>query len=379
MTIPEQQINSPDLTLAPLVLAGAGHAHLVAIRSWVESGLRVPEGALLISPTPQAWYSGMMPGMIAGRFTPQECAIDLQPLCDAVGLRLVSNGIESCHAAKKQLVLTDGRKLSYKILSINTGSRPPMLDSDNSIMQLAAKPFPAFTAHWQRWLQDAPESLAVAGGGAAAFELALALQKSLPETRISLIFAGLLLGGHARHLQKIAGRLLHLRGIAVYSQTRVTHISQGLLWAGDQALMATDAVVLATGAQALPWYRESGLQQDNAGFFVVRNTLQSLSAPDVFVSGDAATLQESMQLHPRSGVYAVRHGSTIAHNLLSASKGQELSTFRPQRQALALLATADGGALMSYGRFSAGGALLRPMLGRWKDYLDLGFMRRHRL
>jgi NADH dehydrogenase FAD-containing subunit len=377
VTIPEQQINRISTT-SPLVLAGAGHAHLVAIRVWAEAGLRVPEGSVLLSPTSQAWYSGMMPGMIAGRFAPPDCAINLQPLCEAVGLRLISAGIAACHAPEKQLSLTDGTSLFYKILSINTGSQPPALESDNSIRQIPAKPFPAFKEHWQQWQRDAPARLAVIGGGAAAFELALALQKSLPHTQISLIFNGRLLSGHAGRLQALAGRLLRRRGVLVYEQARVTRIEQGRLWAEGQALPDTDAVVLATGARALPWYAGSGLQLDGDGFLAVGDTLQSQSHPEVFVSGDAATLVSNAAPHPRSGVYAVRHGPVIAHNVLAAFREDSLETFHAQRQALALLATADGGALMSYGRFSAGGAWLRPLLGRWKDYLDLGFMRRHR-
>ncbi|ALO45514.1 FAD-dependent oxidoreductase [Pseudohongiella spirulinae] len=378
MTIPEQQINSSSLS-APLVLAGAGHAHLVAIRVWAEAGLRVPEGSVLVSPTSKAWYSGMMPGMIAGRFTPEACAIDLQPLCKKVGLRLISVGIASCHASEKRLELTDGASLSYKVLSINTGSQPPTLTSDGSIQQVPAKPFPAFKEQWQYWMHEAPSRLTVVGGGAAAFELTLALQKSLPHTKTSLVFNGRLLDGHSRHLQALAGRLLRNRGVSVYEQTRVTRIEQGRLWAEGQALPDTGALVLATGARALPWYADSGLQQDDDGFLAVGNTLQSKNHPDVFVSGDAATLMSTAKPHPRSGVYAVRHGPVIAHNVLASFSADSLQTFQPQRQALALLATADGGALMSYGRFSAGTAWLRPLLGRWKDYLDLEFMRRHRL
>jgi hypothetical protein len=34
---------------------------------------------------------------------------------------------------------------------------------------------------------------------------------------------------------------------------------------------------------------------------------------------------------------------------------------------------------MSYGTFAMGSKLSAPLLGRWKDYLDQSFMRRHRL
>ena len=48
---------------SPLIMVGAGHAHLVALRGWIAQGYQVPPGSLLISPEPYAWYSGMMPGL----------------------------------------------------------------------------------------------------------------------------------------------------------------------------------------------------------------------------------------------------------------------------------------------------------------------------
>ncbi|MFO7705735.1 MAG: pyridine nucleotide-disulfide oxidoreductase, partial [Halopseudomonas sp.] len=93
--------------------------------------------------------------------------------------------------------------------------------------------------------------------------------------------------------------------------------------------------------------------------------------PEVFASGDCASLPGAL----RSGVYAVRQGAFLADNIISQLARRPLRDYQPQQQALALLATADGGALMSYGRWVASGR----MLGWWKDRLDIGFMQRHRL
>ena len=76
---------------------------------------------------------------------------------------------------------------------------------------------------------------------------------------------------------------------------------------------------------------------------------------------------------PRNGVYAVRQGPVLAGNLAHALNGEALAAYRPQRHALALLADGQGGALLSWVGLTAEGALL----GRWKDWLDRRFMRRH--
>ncbi len=63
----------------------------------------------------------------------------------------------------------------------------------------------------------------------------------------------------------------------------------------------------------------------------------------------------------------------LAHNLAALIEQRPLTTYQPQRRALALLATGDGGALASWAGLTAEGQLL----GRWKDHLDQSFMHRH--
>jgi len=56
------------------------------------------------------------------------------------------------------------------------------------------------------------------------------------------------------------------------------------------------------------------------------------------------------------------------------ARGEPLAAFRPQRTALALLATGDRRAIMSWSAFAAEGA----WVWRWKDAIDRRFMARYR-
>ncbi len=360
---------------SPLILAGAGHAHLVTLRRWVDSGFRAPPGTLLLSPTPEAWYSGMMPGLLAGRFTAADCSIKLAPLCDACGVDLRLGQITQLSAADQRLLLEDGSQLQYDLLSLNTGSVPPLPRvDDQSVMVIPAKPFPALHGAWQDWQQrpdSAPGTIAVLGGGAAAFELALALRASLPAAELALICSAALLASHPPALARRAHRLLAQRNIKLIERQAVTRIAVGQLFNGDRPIMRCDALIAATGASSPDWLRTSGLAVDTDGFARISPALQSINHPEVFAAGDCASLPGAL----RSGVYAVRQGSVLADNLIAQSSQAPLGNYQPQRQALALLATADDGALMSYGRWVASGRLF----GWWKDRLDIGFMRRHRL
>jgi len=356
-----------------LVLVGGGHAHLVALRQWAKQRWQAPPGSTLISPDTHAWYSGMMPGLIAGRFNEADCAVALKHLCAATGIGLCTDELVTLDAVTRQLQLASGKTLGYQWLSLNTGSAPlAIMHSDNSVPQIAAKPFPAFMRHLRQWqLAPPPAGIAVVGGGAAAFELALALRMSLHPVTVGLFSSQALLGSHAKGVRRRALRFLDAAGVAWHEDSTITRIHDGCLLMGDRVVAEAGAAVLATGAGALPWYRNSGLDTDEAGFIRVSATLQSVGHANVFVAGDGASLDGSR----RSGVYSVRHGAVLAHNIPALIGQQSLIDYRPQKQALALLATADGGALMSYAGFSAQGKL--P--GLWKDYLDKSFIRNHQM
>ncbi len=358
---------------APLVMAGAGHTHLVAMRCWAEQGLKVPENSVLISPGTHAWYSGMMPGLLAGRFHVEQCAVDLRPLADAVGLHLVYGEVSAMNADNQKLVLSNNQSITYQVLSINTGSEPPVPKNDSSVPIEPAKPFANFFQRWQLWRQQPPGEIVVLGGGPAAFELVLALQWKLPTTGFRLICAEELLPGQPVELQRAAAALLREREIECLPDTFISNIRDGQLWSGGKIVAHPDAVVLATGAAPLPWYACSGLATDKRGFLRVDACLQSVNHPQVFISGDACSHKGSQ----RSGVYAVRQGPTLAHNVMAFLNDRPLRKYQPQPRTLALLATADGGALLSYGKYSISNTALRPLLGFWKDRLDLGFILRH--
>jgi len=358
---------------SPLVLAGAGHAHLVLFRRWLDDGFRPPAGTVLINPGPDAWYSGMMPGLLAGRYTAADCAIALAPLCQALGIELIDDSVVALNAAGNVITLAKAGALSYQTLSINTGSRPPPpILNDGSIDLVPAKPFAEFFQRWQLWQRgEAPARLGILGGGAAAVELALALRKSLPASDVHVFSGRALLEGHACGLMQRARNLLLARGVKLREDVYIDQLRQGQAMNGERPLQQLDALILANGAAAQSWYQDSGLMCDQSGFIRVDDTLRSTSSSDVFVAGDSAAHAGSQ----KSGVYSVRHGAVLARNIKAKLTGGELTAYRPQKSALALLSTADGGALVHYAGFTLSGRLI----GKWKNHLDQGFMKKHRL
>lgn len=182
------------MTQYDLILAGAGHAHLGVLRRWalVE---RPPGRIALLSPGPEAWYAGMLPGLISGRFSPADCRVELQPLCRAAKVDLIEGEIAALDADVRILQLGDGRSLQSEWLSLNVGAGMAIPPQQGDGMQvLAARPIERLLEGWQQW-QAEPRRMAILGGGAGGVELALALADKVPA--LALFCGGSLLDGLA--------------------------------------------------------------------------------------------------------------------------------------------------------------------------------------
>ena len=223
-------------------------------------------------------------------------------------------------------------------------------------------------------MRDSPR-IAIVGGGAAGVEVCLALRARLSAAspRLLLLTSDqVILPGHSRSTRGLVHRCLQQYGVGIRTGARVCAAgAQGLTLEQGESVGA-DAVIWATGAAPPPSLRSAGLATDAAGFVAVNHLLQSVSHAEVFVAGDAASM--SGQARPKSGVYAVRQGPPLAANLVSALRGAALVAYRPQERTLALIATGDGRAVLSWGGFALQGA----WLWRWKDRIDRRFMARYR-
>ena len=114
--------------------------------------------------------------------------------------------------------------------------------------------------------------------------------------------------------------------------------------------------ILATPAQPPTWLAASGLALDPLGFLAVDNYQRSTSHSRVFAAGDVSTRMDMDA--PRSGLYALRGGPILAHNLVAAIGGQALRAHAPPAKGVRILSGAGRYAIASWGTFSAQGRLV---------------------
>ena len=210
---------------------------------------------------------------------------------------------------------------------------------------IGVKPVERFLARWalelDRARQGAHEDIAVVGGGAGGIEILLAMQyaarSSVAEPALMPRFHLLtdtrtILPSHSPVVRRLFERVLDEREVAVHLGARVIEVGPGQLRCADGTAIRADLIVWATTASAAPWIRESGLAVDANGFMLIDRHLESTSHRRIFGSGDIAALQSARL--PKSGVFAVRKGPVLAHNLRCALHGKPLLPFITKPSAL---------------------------------------------
>ena len=373
-----------------LLLLGAGHAH-VHVLAHLATHQRADLQVTVLTPHGHQTYSGMTPGLVAGRYTEADCQIPLAPLVQAAGARWVAGRCTHIDAAQQRVHVAampgmgdTPALLQYDCLSIDTGGvmereRVEAAMPGAGEHALPVRPIEAFARLWPQVLalaRQRPVSLAVIGAGAGGVELAFAAEQRLRAegmggSRVTLVTGGPeVVPSHSPGVQARVRRMLRRRGIDVIREACVG-IDAGGVRLANGATLVCDAPLLAVGTHAPSWLQDSGLALSDSGHVRVNRFQQSTSHGNVFAAGDVSEREDHP--HPRSGVYAVRAGPPLAHNLLAAHMGQPLRPHWPPQNTLNLLSCGTGHAIASWGPLHAEGA----WVWRWKDRIDRGFIARY--
>jgi len=359
-----------------LVLVGGGHSHLAVLKSFGDAPIERVRLTLL-SPNRHALYSGMIPGLIAGHYRPEDCRIDLWPLAALANARFLEDSALGIDPGRREVITARGERLAYDLLSLDVGSTSGEAAGEAK-HALSVRPVEFFLANWERLRESARRGevkrIAVVGGGAAGIEVLLAMQHALSGAAVEFaLFSDTpILGGDSESVRRRIARILGARGVGVHTGRAVIAAGPGELEIEGGGRFRAQATVWATGASAPAWVAASGLRTDPLGFVAVSEALQSASHPDIFAAGDVATIVG--EARPKSGVFAVRQGPALARNLRLALAGAAPLTFRSPARALALISCGNRYAMASWGRFALEGA----WVWRWKDRIDRRFVGKYR-
>ncbi|MEO8070942.1 MAG: FAD-dependent oxidoreductase [Acidobacteriota bacterium] len=367
-----------------LVLLGAGHTHLHVLREWRTQG--VPGVALTcVSDFAIATYSGMLTAVMAGEYSASAMQVELGPLCGAAGATLRVGHVSAVQLAEKQLLLSDGRRVSFDVLSIGVGSASST-DGGNFAAAAAVvlvKPMQTFMSRLRdacvrRQPRDRRLRVVVVGGGAAAVEIVLGLAPFLSTVvgsasfTCGLVASAPILPDCSAGLQRRAWTALERSGVQRCTG-RAVAVGADAVQLDDDRQVDADVVIWATGAAPPAILQTVDLPKDPDGFLLTTNALCSTGDPAVFAVGDTAAIEG--RPIPKAGVYAVRQGPVLLDNLRRAFAGRPLRPFAPQPSFLKLLNVGGGEAIGEWHGLSFEGAWCR----RLKDVIDRRFVARYQL
>jgi pyridine nucleotide-disulfide oxidoreductase family protein len=365
-----------------LVLVGGGHAHIEVLRDLAVRPLAGVE-VTLVTPSQRMLYTGMVPGVVAGHYSIQDCAIDLAVLAQRANAELLLTSASLVSPDANKVACADGTVLDYDVASLDVGSRSAIgaakgVERHAVLLRPLERALVGWNGVFARAAAGEIGSVTIVGGGAAGIELALAMRHrfdvalrdaSVPHVRLISEAAGVGIAAGA------ARRLIHrMRRAGVESQvgTAVKEVGEGFVRLESGLEFATDAVFWATGAAAHGWIRDSGFATDKGGFLVTNTNLQSVRYANVFGAGDCATVEGHEM--PKAGVFAVRAGPVLCANLRAALTGGALTPHVPNPRYLALISTGRKHAVGTWGGLSWQGR----WAWHWKDHIDRKFVERYR-
>ncbi len=337
-----------------LVLVGGGHAQVQVLKSFgmkPEAGVRLT----LITDVLSTPYSGMLPGHIEGIWSDQDIYINLVKLARFAGARLIHQSVKLIDTDTKTIYLNNKIKLKYDVLSVNCGAAPDLNSIPGAdLYAVAVKPISMF-------LNKLPPASAISGpvcfigAGAAGAELALAFRNRYGASAdIHLIGRSeRVLPTRSRHASQLLTRALKQNNITLHLGKAVSRITATDIHLFDKTKLAYGHIFLVTSARPADWLSNLTVTKDANGYIQVSNSLQSVSNKYIFAAGDIASISGFPR--EKAGVFAVRAGPVLCHNLRAFIRGKTLRSWQPQRQYLALIGLGNGRALASWGMFSSAG------------------------
>ena len=149
----------------------------------------------LVNPQRETFYSGMLPGVLAGLLDPQECTIDVAALAARARVRFLEDAVVGMDTANRIVHLASGLSLPFDVLSIDVGSQmrePP--DSERFPAVIPVRPLRAALPKIHAALTEIRNgardpNLLVIGGGAAG--VGKATTDTVVQTIVTVIFLDL--------------------------------------------------------------------------------------------------------------------------------------------------------------------------------------------
>jgi NADH dehydrogenase len=338
-----------------VVIIGGGFAGIHAARRVA----RAPVDVTLVDRTNHHLFQPLLYQVATATLTPSDIAVPIRWMLRRQRRTTVLLGeVDAIDLAARRVSVNGGREeLTYDYLIVATGARhsyfghdewesvAPGLKSLEDALEIRRRFLLSFEC---AELSDDPaerralQTFVIVGGGPTGVELAGMIPAiardafrrdfrriDTHDTRVILLEGGpRLLAAFPEDLSARALRDLQGLHVDVRLNSIVTRVDTDAVYVGEERI-ETRSVFWAAGNAASPLVRALGVPVDRAGRAVVEPDLSLPGHPEVFVIGDAATVQQD-DGRPVPGVApaAMQMGRATGDNVARAVRGEPRQPFR---------------------------------------------------
>lgn len=277
--------------------------------------------------------------------------LPLVPLLRGTGVNLEQAQVDTVSLDEKEVLLKDGRVLTYDTLVVGLGSvtnfyRIPGLAENASELKDVADADEIFTFVNRAYASDyvGNRDIVVGGAGLTGVELVTELAqraelltraRGLPPFQIHLVEAGpKILPVLDDALRAKAQRTLEGYGINVLTGHRLMQATADSVTVqtaeGEQKIIPAGKIIWTGGIQARDIVRGEKLEKGPGGRIAVDAELRAKGYPDVFIIGDMGlALNQEGKPVPTTAQHAGQQGRLTGKNLMHLAKGQPLEAYEP--------------------------------------------------
>lgn len=243
------------------------------------------------------------------------------------GIQFVQGWVEQLQPDQNQLRLHDGRTLPYDYLVYALGST----------VSTAGVPGAAEYAHTvgsealATRLQEALASLkkgrvVICGGGLTGIELSTEIAELYPHLNVMLLTRGDFGAQFSPKGQQHVWRVFRDLNIEVCDQMEIQQIRPQQVETAQGVVVPFDLCIWAGAFAPAPLAREAGLKVNAGGQILVDQFMRSVSHRNIYAVGDAASLENVLDVHIRMGcATALPMGAYAADHLTGIIQHKEVT------------------------------------------------------
>lgn len=359
-----------------LVLAGAGHAHMVTMAG-IADFRNLGHEVTVVGPSDHHYYSGMGPGMLGSGYDPDDIRFAVRRTVERQGGTFVRGTVTGVDPDTRKLHLESGQVISYDVISFNTGSHVDIPEiRGNADRVFTVKPIERLyqaRTEIRSLSQQQDVTVAVIGGGPAGAEVAgnvaELLEKADHAVKVFLFAGHGLLAKFPEAVRNRSRSILTKYGVVIREEGHLLSIADNHLHFDSGTEEFADFIILATGVHPSSFFREAGLRTGEDGGLLVNKYLQCPDYKEIFGGGDCICFED--QPLAKVGVYAVRENPVLFHNLKAFLQGRPLQAFDPGGDYLLIFNLGHGQGVLRKKWFQISGRIAF----RIKDWIDRKFMR----